>query len=501
MIVNLFYHMKYLFILYCLLLMICGLCIGVIMHIGRNQPMFSPVSGASSAAITTQPIPNLSTPSNHPASSWSALQENLSNPLGRLLLQLIVIVVATRTIGSVFFKFGLPAVVGEIAAGILLGPSLLGWLCPSISNFIFTTASLNILGLFSQIGVTVFMFIMGMELDVSDLKEKARPAILISQIGILVPYIFGMASAVFLYPSYASAGTSFTAFALFLGIAMSITAFPVLVRILEERDMVKTPLGSAAITCAAIGDASAWAILALVIAFVRAEGMRATLFDFALLIIFVFFMLIVVRRYLPRQIGVEALAGNAPNLRAMASVLLLMIGSALATEIMGIHALFGAFLAGMIMPRQKAFRDYLAVRLENFTCVLLLPLFFAFSGLRTHIGLLNDTTSWLICLAIVIIATVGKLGSNMVAAKLNGLSWNDAFAFGALMNTRGLMELIALNIGYDLGILPPRIFTILVLMALITTFLTGPLLNLNERLKLLARTKRKPQEHSQCPNY
>jgi Kef-type K+ transport system membrane component KefB len=419
----------------------------------------------------------------------SALKENLDGSLGRLLLQLIVIVLATRTVGALFRKFRLPTVVGEITAGILLGPSLLGWLWPGGFNFIFAAGSLNVLRLFSQIGVTVFMFVVGMELEVGNLREKARSAVLISQTGILVPFLFGMASAVFLHSRYAGAGTSFTAFALFLGIAMSITAFPVLVRILAERGMAKTPLGSAAITCAAVGDASAWAILALVVAFAGAKGMAATLFDFGLLAVFVALMLGPVRRHLPRWLGVDQPAGEEPSPGSLAAVLLFMTSSALATEAMGIHALFGAFLAGAIMPRQKTFRDYLVVRLENFTGVLLLPLFFAFSGLRTHVGLLNDATSWLVCLAIVIIATAGKLGSSMVAARLNGMSWNDAFAFGSLMNTRGLMELIALNIGYDLGVLSPRIFTMLVLMALVTTFLTGPLLDLGERWKSRAPSR------------
>lgn len=425
-----------------------------------------------------------------PGSPWSALLENFNSPLGRLLAQLIVIVLATRTTGSLFRRIGLPSVVGEITAGILLGPSLFGWLSPGGFAFLFTPASLDILKLLSQIGVTVFMFVVGMELEAGPFRDKVRRAFLVSQTGILVPFLMGMTAALYLYGSYAGAGTSFTSFALFLGIALSITAFPVLVRILEERGMVKTPLGNAAITCAAVGDASAWAILALVVAFVRAEGMKATLYNFALLALFVSFMLIVVRRWLPRWLRPHAMAERGPSLGIVAAVLLFMTGSALATEILGIHALFGAFLAGAIMPRDEGFRHDLVVRMENFTSVLLMPLFFAFSGLRTHIGMLNDTKGWLICIIIVVVATAGKLGSSMFAARLIGMGWNDAFAFGALMNTRGLMELIALNIGYDLGILPPPIFTILVLMALFTTFLTGPLMNLAERLRLASGTSK-----------
>jgi Kef-type K+ transport system membrane component KefB len=416
-------------------------------------------------------------------SPWSALLENLNSPMGRLLAQLIIIVLATRTTGWLFRRIGLPSVVGEITAGILLGPSLFGWLCPGGFVFVFTPASLDILKLFSQIGVTVFMFVVGMELETGPFRENARRAFLVSQTGIFVPFLFGVMAALFLYSGYAGTGTSFTSFALFLGTGLSITAFPVLVRILEERGMAKTPLGIAAINCAAVGDASAWAMLAVVVAFVRAEGMKATLFNLALLALFVAFMLIVVRRLLPRWLRLDAADGHSATLGIVAAALLFMAGSALITESLGIHALFGAFLAGAIMPRDEGLRRNLVVRLENFTSVLLLPLFFAYSGLRTHIGLLNDPKSWLICLAILAVATIGKLGSCMFAARLIGMGWKDAFTFGSLMNTRGLMELIALNIGYDLGILPAPIFTILVLMALFTTFLTGPLINLAELSK------------------
>jgi len=326
------------------------------------------------------------------------------------------------------------------------------------------------------------MFAVALELEVGDLGERARSAFLISQTGIVVPCFLGVVSALFLYSRYAGAGAGFTAFALFMEIAMSITAFPVLARILEERRRTKTSLGVAAITCAAVGDASAWAILALVAAIARAEGLAATLVNLGLLALFVAFMAVAVRRLVPRCLGAERLAGGMPGPAIVAASLLLMTGSALVTEVLGIHALFGAFLAGAIMPRQETFRRYLAARLETVNGALLLPLFFAFSGLRTHIGLLNDATGWLACLAVVLIATAGKLGSSMIGARLNGMDWHGAFSFGALMNRRGLMELIALNIGYDLGVLPPAIFAMLVVMALVTTFLTGPLLDLGDRL-------------------
>jgi Kef-type K+ transport system membrane component KefB len=466
---------------------LCGLGIGLVLHYGRQLPTPSHQIQVADTGLSANTQSHSAVTVSSSGSPWSALLENLNSPLGRMLAQLMVIILATRTTGSLFRRIGLPSVVGEITAGILLGPSLFGWLWPGGYAFLFTSESLDILKLLSQIGVTVFMFVVGMELEVGPLRDRVRPAFLASQTGILVPFLMGMTASLFLYGGYAGAGTSFTSFALFLGISLSITAFPVLVRILEERGMIKTELGNTAITCAAVGDASAWAILAFVVAFVRAEGLKATLYNFALLALFVSFMLVAVRQWLPKWLCREAVAKSGPSLGLVAAVILFMTGSALATEILGIHALFGAFLAGAIMPRDEGLRHDLVVRMENFTSVLLMPLFFAFSGLRTHIGMLNDIRSWFICLVIVLLATVGKLGSSMFAVRLLGMGWNDAFAFGALMNTRGLMELIALNIGYDLGILPASIFTILVLMALITTFLTGPLLNLAARLRLAPR--------------
>jgi Kef-type K+ transport system membrane component KefB len=405
------------------------------------------------------------------------LLENFHSPLARLLLQFIVIILATRLVGSLFTRFGQPAVIGEITAGILLGPSLLGWLWPGASAFVFPKESLGVLQLISQIGVCVFMFVVGLELDPAHLRQQARTAVVISNVGILVPLALGAAASFLLYPAYGAPGTAFPTFALFMGTAMSITAFPVLVRILKDRGLAQTPLGSLAIACAAVDDASAWAMLAVVVAIAHATGLATTVFNLGLVAVFVAVMLWVVRPRLPRWLGVEE-TDAAPGRDVMATALIFMTVSALLTEITGIHALFGAFLAGVVMPQSKSFRDGLTLQLENFSSVFLLPLFFAFSGLRTHLGLLNDFTSWLVCAGIIAIAMVGKLGGSMLAARFMGMTWNESFTLGALMNTRGLVELIALNIGYDLGILPPRIFTMMVLMALATTFMTGPLLHL-----------------------
>jgi Kef-type K+ transport system membrane component KefB len=448
-----------------------------ILHFGQTVP----ASGSESVVLQTEMQGPSSAP--HVGPLWEPFEQNFQDPLAPLLLQFIVIILATRALGSLVSRFGHPAVIGEIAAGILLGPSLFGWIWPQAFALVFPTSSLGILYLFSQIGVCLFMFVVGIELDIGHLRQKARTAVAVSQSSIIVPYLLGVASAILLYPSYATAGTSFVSFALLMGIAMAITAFPVLARILTDRGMSKTELGVTAITCAAVGDATAWAMLAFVVALARATGMVSTFVSFALVMLFVATMLLGVRPLLARSLATrEAKAAPSPSIFAL--VLVLLTASALTTHLIGIHALFGAFLAGTIVPRKQELLNSITMRLEQFSSVFLLPLFFAFSGLRTQVGLLDNAKSWLICLGIIAVATLGKVVGSMVPARLTGMTWNDAFSLGALMNTRGLVELIALNIGYDLGILPPEIFAMMVLMALTTTFMTGPLLNLAERVKL-----------------
>jgi Kef-type K+ transport system membrane component KefB len=469
--------MKRNILIYLAVLALFGAGIFLVIKAGQHLPAPRGESAQSVIGITAPGAAGDS------ASAWSAMRQNMKDPLSRLLLQVIVIVLATRAVGTLFARCGQPAVVGEVLAGILLGPSLLGWVWPEAAGFIFPKESLGILKLFSQIGVCLFMFVVGLELEVSHLRQKAQTALVVSHVSIMFPYFLGVLAALFLYPNYSAPGTSFPAFALFMGIALSITAFPVLARILAERGIAKTFLGSTAITCAAVDDATAWAILACVVAIARATSLVSTAFCLGLVIVFVVLMLWGVRPRLPRWLGVDRMDGGAPSRAVLGTVLILLLSSALATELIGIHALFGAFLVGVVMPQKKEFRDYLIVRLESFSSLFLLPLFFAFSGLRTQVGLLDDLTSWLVCLGIIGIATIGKLGGTMITARFTGMNWNDSFALGALMNTRGLVELVALNIGYDLGILPPRIFAMMVLMALVTTFMTGPLLNLADWAK------------------
>lgn len=442
-------------------------------------PAFSPTTAA---AAQPHAVPEAGT-----ASPWSGLRGHLKEPLGRLLLQLIVIVLACRAVGAVFVRLGQPAVIGEMAAGLLLGPSLFGWLAPGSFRFIFPAESLLTLKLLSQIGICFYMFAVGMELDIDHLRQRAQTAILVSHASIVVPYFLGVLSSLALYSRFAGPGVSFVSFALFMGIAMSITAFPVLARILEERGLSKTPLGSTAITCAAVDDVTAWSMLAAIVALVHAAHLTGALLSLGLVLVFVAVMLGVIRPRLPRWMRVERLEGGVPTKTVTAGVLVFILSCAMTTEAIGIHALFGAFLAGVVMPPHPDFRHYLAVRIESFSSIFLLPLFFAFTGLRTQVGLLNEPTAWLICLGIIAVATLGKLGGSMFTARLTGLSWHDSFSLGALMNTRGLMELIALNLGYDFGILSPGIFAMMVLMALATTCMTGPLLGLAERMRRRAR--------------
>jgi Kef-type K+ transport system membrane component KefB len=411
------------------------------------------------------------------------LKANLDNPLGHLLVQLFVVIALARLAGLACKRIGQPAVVGEIIAGILLGPSLLGLLSPQTFAFIFPSDSLGTLHLLSQIGVCLFMFVVGMELDVRKVKTNSYVSIAVSHVSIAFPYLLGVLLAYFLYHELAGPGTSFTAFALFMGICMSITAFPVLARILQDRGITQTFIGSTSLTCAAVDDATAWTILAFVVAIASATSLVSFSLNALLVLVFIGVMTFGVRRILPRLLGNDRMTQEQPSHSTLAIVVCLAFAASLTTEVIGIHALFGAFLAGAMMPDVHGFRRRIGERIGAFSAVLLLPLFFVFTGLRTQIGLLHDLEGWSLCLLITAIATLGKLGGSAAAARFAGMNWFESLQLGALMNTRGLMELIALNIGYDLGILSPRIFTMLVIMAVLTTMMTGPLLTLFGRQK------------------
>jgi len=396
---------------------------------------------------------------------------------GLLLLEIITILFVAKIFGGVITKMGQPSVIGEMIAGIFLGPSIMGFLFPDFFGFLFPVSSLANLQILSQAGLIFFMFIIGMELDLEKLKDKAYNAIVISHTSIIFPYFLGVSVSYFLYEQFAPANVSFTAFALFIGIAVSITAFPVLARILQERGMTKTSLGAIVITCAAFDDVTAWCILAMVIAIVKAGSIVSALFSILFTIVFIITMFYVVRPWIKR-IGTKYADSKKLDKKFVMTAFFVLLLSAYITETIGIHALFGAFLAGVIMPKNLSVKEQLMTKIEDVSILLLLPIFFAITGLRTQIGLLNEGYFWIICLLIIFIAVLGKLGGSAFAAKMTGYTWRESFSIGALMNTRGLMELIVLNIGYDLGILSPTLFTILVLMALATTFMTGPLLDL-----------------------
>ena len=333
------------------------------------------------------------------------------------------------------------------------------------------------LKLLSQIGVIIFMFTVGLELNVAYLRKKAHSAVAISHASIIVPLFLGVTLSLVIYPPLAPDDISFVPFALFIGVAMSITAFPVLARILEERGLSGTYIGATAIACAAVDDVTAWCLLAIVVAISKADGLGRLLMPILFSLLFVGAMIFLIKPQLDRIIKREV-KNEKLSATSIAAILAFAFACAWLTEIIGIHALFGGFLAGVMMPSVASFRSFLRERLEPLSTVLLLPLFFAFTGLRTQIAYLNDWQSWLMGAGIIAVAIAGKLGGSTLAARWTGMSWPEAFSIGALMNTRGLVELIVLNIGYDLGILPARIFSIMVLMALVTTCMTGPLLSL-----------------------
>jgi Kef-type K+ transport system membrane component KefB len=408
---------------------------------------------------------------------WQSFVHNLRHPLATLVLQIIAIILVSRFFGLLFNKIGQPTVIGEIVAGIILGPSVVGFFFPEMSGFIFPPESLPNLQFLSQVGLILFMFVIGMELDLKVIRNQAHDAVVISHASIVIPYFLGMALAYYLYDGFAPDNVSFLPFALFMGIAMSITAFPVLARVIQERDLTKTRLGSIAITCAAADDITAWCILAAVIAIVKAGTFLSALYTIALAIGYVLTMIFLVQPVLKR-IGYVYSEKETISKTIVALAFIVLLASAYVAEIIGIHALFGAFLAGVIMPPNFSFRKIMTDKVEDLSLVLLLPLFFVFTGLRTQIGLLNDSHLWLVCGMIILTAVVGKFGGSAFAARFVGQSWKDSLALGALMNTRGLMELIVLNIGYDLGVLTPEVFAMMVLMALVTTFMTGPALDL-----------------------
>ncbi len=396
-----------------------------------------------------------------------------SSALFRALLVLTVIIITSRLVGEAFRAIGQPAVIGEVIGGILLGPSFLGAIAPGLLARLLPPEVTSFLGVHAQLGIIIYMFLIGLELDLSRVRRSGPATIAISHASIAAPFVLGSALSLVLYPRLSSDAVPFTLFALFIGTSLSVTAFPVLARILTDLRISRTPMGMIAITCAAVDDVTAWCLLALVVGIARADTASAAR-TLGLTILFVVVMLWLVAPLVRRLLAGQETKGEVSP-RALTVTLSGMLASAMTTEFIGIHGFFGAFLFGALVPHESSLASTLNRRLGDFVGVLFLPAFFAFTGMRTEIGLIDGVSDWLLCGSIILVACAGKFGGAVLAARWSGLQWRDSAALGALMNTRGLVELIVLNVGLDLGVISPRLFTMLVIMALTTTLMTSPI--------------------------
>jgi Kef-type K+ transport system membrane component KefB/nucleotide-binding universal stress UspA family protein len=410
-----------------------------------------------------------------------------------VLFQVLLVIGLSRLVGLGFRWLRQPLVIGEIVAGIMLGPSLFGLVAPDLSAALFPPETVPFLNVLSQIGLIFFMFLIGLELNPKYLQGQIQTAILTSHVSIVVPFSLGTILAVLLYPQVSNADVSFTAFALFLGAAMSITAFPVLARIITENNLQGTRLGALALTCAAVDDVTAWCLLAVAIAVTRTNSMVAALPTLIESVVYIGFMLTVGRSFLQRLSKYYDRTGKLTQF-VLAGIYMGVVASALITELIGIHLIFGAFLLGAVMPKNAGLTRELAEKTEDFVLTFLLPIFFAYSGLRTQIGLLNRPELWLLCGAVLAVAIGGKFFGTYAAARFCGMPNREASALGWMMNTRGLTELIVLNIGLSLGVISPLLFTMLVIMALVTTFMTSPLLELTYAKSLIRQDRLEGEE-------
>jgi Kef-type K+ transport system membrane component KefB len=400
-----------------------------------------------------------------------------------VIATLAAVVLLGFVLGQAFRYFGQPPVICEVIAGIMLGPSLLGAISPDAMHLLIPSSATDPKGqvpaalqVVSQLGVILYMFLVGLELNAARLASRAHAAVAVSHASIVLPFLLGAALSLGLYPIFSHEGVPFTSFSLFMGAAMAITAFPVLARLLSDRKLEKTELGGIALSCAAADDVTAWCLLALVVGVAKADVVGAA-WVIGGAVAFIAFMLLVVRPLLGRMIRSGESRAGALSPSAVSATFLAVLLAALITEAIGIHAVFGAFLLGAVIPHDSRIASEFAVKLKDLVTVLLLPAFFAFTGMRTQINLMSGWESWLWCGAIILVASAGKFGGTLVAARLTGMGWREAAALGMLMNTRGLMELIVLNIGLDLGVISPTIFTMMVVMALVTTIVTAPVLH------------------------
>ena len=403
-------------------------------------------------------------------------QREFGATLASFFAALVVVMAAARLFGALATRIGQPRVMGEVVAGIVLGPTLFGALAPQIQAAVFPVDLIPALGIVANIGLVFYMFMVGIELDPAQLKGRVGQAVAISNASVAIPLVLGVAAAI---PTYALIGpdTGFAGFALFMGVAMSITAFPVLARILVERRMLSRPIGATALAAAAIDDVTAWFLIALATAVAVSGSSSGVLITIVLAAVYCLVMFFAVRPLIGRVSNAYDEEGRIP-----AGWLAVLFGgvllSAYTTEEIGIALIFGAFVMGLIMPRRAELTEDVTSRMEDFVVLVLLPLFFAYTGLRTNIGLLDRPELWLLTGGLLLVAIVGKFAGAMVAARISGLEWRGAAVIGALMNTRGLTELIVLNLALEVGVISEALFAALVLMALITTFMAGPLLKL-----------------------
>lgn len=401
-----------------------------------------------------------------------------------VLCTLATVIFLGAILGRLCKYIGQPPVIGEVIAGLSLGPSLLGAISPEAMHLLIPSQILDpksavatLLKVIAQLGVILYMFLVGLELNAAQLKHKAHAAVAISHASIVVPFALGAILSLWLYPMLSDRNVPFVSFSLFLGAAMSITAFPVLARILTDRNLQNTPVGTVALSCAAADDVTAWCLLSLVVGVAKAEVGNATIVVGGA-ITFILVMFFATRPLLIRYVHFVERISDGLQSYAIASVYVMILVAAALTEWIGIHAIFGAFLLGVVIPSESSLAKSFQSKLKEPVTVLLLPAFFAYTGMRTEIGLLNDWSHWLVCFVIIVVATLGKFGGTFLAARFAGVSWREAGILGMLMNTRGLMELIVLNIGLDLGVISPVLFAMMVIMAMVTTMITSPALQL-----------------------
>ena len=417
----------------------------------------------------------------------ASVQHHLQSTIGLLLIQILVILMAARMMGWIFRKLRQPAVIGEIVAGILLGPSLFGRLAPEAFTTIFPSESLPNVQLLSNFGLILFMFVVGMELRLSDIRRQLKGSLIISHSGIFLPFVLSLPLSYSIYTEYAASYTGFVPFALFIGIAMSITAFPVLARIIQENNLLRTHLGKLSLSTAAAGDITAWLMLAAIIAISGSGSLLSTGYNLLFLIVYLLLMFGLIRP-LFRAAGKVYNNTEVISHGMVGVIFILLLLSSIITELLSMHALFGAFMLGLVMPEDLSFRKIITDKVEDVALLLFLPLFFVSSGLQTELGLIDSPEMWILLGLFTLVAVVGKVGGTYIAARACGESPKNSIYLGAFMNTRGLMELVVLGIGYEMRILPPAIYAVLVLMTVITTVMTMPMVHfINWVNKILER--------------